>query len=146
MGKVPASHWSRLRRQDGSDINSVAIKRRKLHHVGLPTGVNVYDGPYVAGPQLFAFIAGDVRGQHDLLMFLKQFVTSFAGITMALRRPHSEDENGVTCRFFPLYGGLTAPPFWIPAPYRGTGHAFDRWNDEIDGGSLSRIGVLDMLS
>ena len=21
-------------------------------------------------------------------------------------------------------------PFWIPAPYRGTGHAFDRRNDE----------------
>ena len=22
-------------------------------------------------------------------------------------------------------------PFWIPAPYPGTGHAFDRWNDEF---------------
>ena len=78
MGKVAASNWSRLRRQDGSDINSVAIKRRKLHHVGFPTGENVYDGPNVAGPQLFAFIAGHVRGQHDLLVFLKQLLTSFA--------------------------------------------------------------------
>ena len=37
-------------------------------------------------------------------------------------------------------------PFWIPAPYPGTGHAFDRWNDELGGGSLSRIVVRDMLS
>ncbi len=37
-------------------------------------------------------------------------------------------------------------PFWIPAPYRGTGHAFDRWNDEMSGRSLSRIVVRDMLS
>ena len=25
------------------------------------------------------------------------------------------------------------PPLWIPAPYRGTGHAFDRGNDECEG-------------
>ena len=24
---------------------------------------------------------------------------------------------------------------WIPAPYRGTGHAFDRGNDELGGDS-----------
>ena len=36
---------------------------------------------------------------------------------------------------------------WIPAPYRGTGHAFDRRNDEFGGGNRSsRIGVRDMLS
>ena len=35
----------------------------------------------------------------------------------------------------------------IPAPYRGTGHAFDRRNDECGEMSrLSRIGVRDMLS
>ena len=39
-----------------------------------------------------------------------------AGITMALRRPHKEDENGVTGGFSPSSGGLTPPhPFWIPA-------------------------------
>ena len=27
----------------------------------------------------------------------------------------------------------TPPPLWIPAPYRGTGHAFDRGNDECEG-------------
>ena len=38
-------------------------------------------------------------------------------------------------------------PLWIPAPYRGTGHAFDRRNDEFGGGNhSSRIGVRDMLS
>ena len=26
-----------------------------------------------------------------------------------------------------------SPPLWIPAPYRGTGHAFDRRNDESRG-------------
>ncbi len=41
---------------------------------------------------------------------------------------------------------LPVLPFWIPAPYRGTGRAFDRWNDEVGGGSLSRIVVRDMLS
>ena len=25
-------------------------------------------------------------------------------------------------------------PVWIPAPYRRTGHAFDRWNGELGGG------------
>ena len=36
---------------------------------------------------------------------------------------------------------------WIPAPYRGTGHASDRRNDEFGGGNhSSRIGVRDMLS
>ena len=48
----------------------------------------------------------------------------------------------MTGRFFPSYGGLThSHPFWIPAPHRGTGHAFDRWNDEMSGGSLFRIVV-----
>ena len=28
-------------------------------------------------------------------------------------------------------------PLWIPAPYRGTGHAFDRRNDEFGGGNHS---------
>ena len=38
-------------------------------------------------------------------------------------------------------------PLWIPAPYQGTGHAFDRRNDEFGGGNhSSRIGVRDMLS
>ena len=27
-------------------------------------------------------------------------------------------------------------PVWIPAPYRGTGHAFDRWDGELGGGDL----------
>ena len=31
-------------------------------------------------------------------------------------------------RYIPL-----SPPLWIPAPYRGTGHAFDRRNDELRG-------------
>ncbi len=45
---------------------------------------------------------------------------------------------GVVCATLPL---------WIPAPYRGTGHAFDRRNDELGGGNhSSRIGVRDMLS
>ena len=33
---------------------------------------------------------------------------------------------------------------WIPAPYRGTGQAL-RWNDEMSGESLSRIGVREVL-
>ncbi len=28
------------------------------------------------------------------------------------------------------------PPLWIPAPYRGTGHAFDRRNDEAAAGGI----------
>ena len=28
------------------------------------------------------------------------------------------------------------PPLWIPAPYRGTGHAFDRRNDEAGAGGI----------
>ena len=35
-------------------------------------------------------------------------------------------------------------PLWIPAPYRGTGQAL-RWNDEMSGESLSRIGVREVL-
>ena len=35
-------------------------------------------------------------------------------------------------------------PLWIPAPYRGTGLAL-RWNDEMSGQSLSRIGVREVL-
>ena len=35
------------------------------------------------------------------------------------------------------------PRFWIPVPYRGTGQAL-RWNDEISGESLSRIGVREV--
>lgn len=41
--------------------------------------MNVYDGPYVAGSQSLAFVAGDLGSEYDLLVFLKQFVTSFAG-------------------------------------------------------------------
>ena len=31
-------------------------------------------------------------------------------------------------------------PLWIPAPYRGTGHAFDRRNDELRGRNDERGG------
>ena len=50
--------------------------------------------------------------------------------------------SGFSVAVFPCdYGS------WIPAPYRGTGHAFDRRNDEFGGGNhSSRIGVRDMLS
>ena len=47
---------------------------------------------------------------------LPLWIPGFAGMTMALRGPHNEDENGATGEFFPSSGGLTPPhPFWIPA-------------------------------
>ena len=32
-------------------------------------------------------------------------------------------------------------PLWIPAPYRGTGHAFDRRNDELGAGVTRQAGL-----
>ena len=34
-----------------------------------------------------------------------------------------------------------SPPLWIPAPYRGTGHAFDRRNDDWGAGLTSAGAV-----
>ena len=51
-----------------------------------------------------------------------------------------------SCRLLPAHQGMktrpgqglglfgAAPPLWIPAPYRGTGHASDRRNDEFGAG------------
>ena len=46
-------------------------------------------------------------------------------------------ENGVTCRFFPSFGGLT-PPLIHPADRPLLDFSF-RWNDELGGASLSRM-------
>ena len=52
-----------------------------------------------------------------------------------------------SCRLSPAHEGMkmrpgrwrslgATPPLWIPAPYRGTGHAFDRRNDEAAAGGI----------
>ncbi len=67
-------------------------------------------------------------------------------------RVHPGSESGTcfrtnrSCRPLPSHQGMKMglvggnvwvpcvpplPPLWIPAPFRGTGHAFDRRNDEI---------------
>ncbi len=59
-----------------------------------------------------------------------------------------------SCRMPPAHQGMkmtlgrwrslgvigATPPLWIPAPYRGTGHAFDRRNDE-EGGRNDEAGA-----
>ena len=54
--------------------------------------------------------------------------------------PHTGPSGGQA----PALHFSTSPSLWIPAPYRGTGQAL-RWNDEMSGESLSRIGVREVL-
>ena len=64
---------------------------------------------------------------------LPLWIPAFAGITMALRRPHK------TMKIAGCRGSLPGkklrrcgvPHAWTPAPYLGTGHAFDRRSDEL---------------
>ena len=56
-----------------------------------------------------------------------------AGIAMALRRPHKRMRiagcrGSLAGKKLRRYG---VPHPWTPAPYRGTGHAFDRRGDEL---------------
>ena len=56
-----------------------------------------------------------------------------AGIAMALRRPHKRMKiagcrGSLAGKKLRRYG---VPYPWTPAPYRGTGHAFDRRSDEL---------------
>ncbi len=61
------------------------------------------------------------------------WIPAFAGMTMALRRPHKRMKIA-GCRG--SLAGKTLRPYgvphpWTPAPYLGTGHAFDRRSDEL---------------
>ncbi len=56
-----------------------------------------------------------------------------AGIAVALRRPHKRMKiagcrGSLAGKKLRRYG---VPHPWTPAPYRGTGHAFDRRSDEL---------------
>ena len=63
---------------------------------------------------------------------------------------HASLDSGLDPHPSPLPNGEGEGRFrlaWIPAPHRGTGHAFDLRNDEFGGGNESSgIGVRDMLS
>ena len=57
---------------------------------------------------------------------------------MALRRPHERMKMVVTGGFFPfVWRSYPSPPL-LDSSFR--------WNDEMSGGSLSRIRVRDMVS
>ena len=95
-------------------VNSVAFKRRKLHHVGLPTGVNVYHlDPRSPG------LSSSPSSPETSAVSTTCFTASLSNVDQLQSslqspwpydRPHWEGENGVTCRFFPLYGGLCRSP------------------------------------
>ena len=67
----------------------------------------------------------------------------FAGITMALRSPQKRMKiagcRGSLAGKKPHRYGVPHP--WTPAPYRGTGHAFDRRSDESGGHPGSESGT-----
>ncbi len=65
---------------------------------------------------------------------------------MALRRPHERDEKLWAAGFSPIVWRSCPSPSGFQPRIGGTGRAIDRWNDEVGGGSLSRIVVRDMLS
>ncbi len=61
------------------------------------------------------------------------WIPAFAGMTMALRRPHKRMKiagcrGSLAGKTLRRYG---VPHPWTPAPYLGTGHAFDRRSDEL---------------
>ncbi len=61
--------------------------------------------------------------------------------------PRPDPSGGRAPRLAKSSTALHSPhphPLWVPAPYRGTGQAL-RWNDEMSGESLSRIGVREVL-
>ena len=62
---------------------------------------------------------------------------AFAGITMALRRPHKRMKMAMRRGFAIVWWSCRSPPL-LDSSFR--------WNDETGGGSLSRIVVRDMLS
>ena len=71
------------------------------------------------------------------------------GTSESARRilPRPDPSGGRAPRLAKSSTALHSPhphPLWIPAPYRGTGQAL-RWNDEMSGESLSRIGVREVL-
>ena len=95
---------------------------------------------------------GPSGGQAPALHFSTSpslWIPAFAGRSCGLVRrvgmadsaaPHTGPSGGQA----PALHFSTSPSLWIPAPYRGTGQAL-RWNDEMSGESLSRIGVREVL-